>query len=643
MCADKKKATLEGMAKTEQMNDCSLDIVVDPIDNAKAVSQLTDEGNGVKSFTKPNGDKFLFGDLGISFVPSGRDVKEAVAVCNYLSVDGRYRDKDGNNWGRIVSWYDDDGNEHTLRISEADLSTKASEVLEALSSGGLHALCGTSRGMPNRVVDFIRSYPPDNLPKCRSTKAFGWFKPGQTFVLPDLILGDRADNEAVIFDGADVAKVHYSQKGTLEDWQKSLGYLAQYSSRIGFFTCVAFASPLASLVGEQSGGFHLYGLSSTGKSSALRVMCSVFAPAISGDRPDSEMGSWRATDNNLENVCSSHKHLPLICDELKQGNPKLLEDVIYMIGNEVGKGRSYKGLKAKDRASWRLLYASAGELTADEMASRAGLKLDNGARVRLVNIPLPNKGLGVFESLAPNMQAKDMADMIREYAESKYYGTAGIAYLQAFIDEMKAKGLDAVVSKIKDDVRAFVNEVTTVDDDPMVGRVAKRFGLVAVAGSLAEKYEVLPWSEGTAKRFAIECFNAWRGTFKTKRDIDRDLVEWVLSVPETLRERFDIITVEEHQLPYKEESRSMDILGSIVIKTLHKRAYFIPKAFDTLVNREGVAKRECLDALRDSGVLCGRDRGYFYKVPNGGVDGLQPNARFICVQFSPNPFDEDKS
>ena len=87
MCADKKKATLEGMAKTEQMNDCSMNIVVDPIDNAKAVSQLTDEGNGVKSFTKPNGDKFLFGSLGVSFVPSGRDSKEAMEVCNFLSID----------------------------------------------------------------------------------------------------------------------------------------------------------------------------------------------------------------------------------------------------------------------------------------------------------------------------------------------------------------------------------------------------------------------------------------------------------------------------------------------------------------------------------------------------------------------------
>lgn len=642
MCADKKKATLEGMAKTEQMNDCSLDIVVDPIDNAKVVSQLTDEGNGVKSFTKPNGDKFLFGALGVSFVPSGRDAKEAVAVCNYLSVDGRYRDKDGNNWGRIVSWYDDDNNEHSLRISEADLATKASEVLEALSSGGLHALCSTSRGMPNRVVDFIRSYPSSDLVKSRSTRAFGWFKAGHTFVLPNVVIGEQT-GEAVIFDGDESDKPQYSQKGTLDEWKASIGYLAQYSSRIGFFTCIGFASPLASLVNEQTGGFHLYGLSSTGKSSALRALCSVFAPSRSAEGSSGELGTWRATDNGLEAVCQSHTDLPLICDELSQANDKKLNEVIMMIGNETSKKRMTKTAKARKAISWRLLMASSGELTADEMVKRSGFKLDNGSRVRLANIPVPDKGLGVFDSLAPNMQAKDMADTIREVSESKCYGTAGIAFLRSFIAEVKEKGLEGVVSKIKDDVKTFVNEVTTGDDDPMVGRVAKRFGLVAVAGSLAEKYEVLPWSEGTAKRFAIECFDAWRGTFKAKRDLDRDFVEWILSVPETHRERFDIITIEEHQQPLKEESHSMDILGSIVVKALHKRAYFIPKAFDVLVAREGYAKRECINVLRESGVLCGRDRGYFYKVPNGGVDGLQPNARFICVQFSPNPFDEDKS
>lgn len=634
MCVEsKKKATLESMAKNERTSKCSKSIVHDPIDEALVVSQLTDEGNGVKSFTKANGDKFLFGPLGVSFVPSGRDAKEAVAVCDLLSVNGRYRDREGNNWGRIVSWFDDDDREHSLMISEADLATKPTEVLEALSSGGLHTLCNTIRGMPNKVVDFIRSYPSTELVKSRSTKAFGWFKAGHTFVLPDAVIGGHLDDERVVFDGDDCDKPQYSQKGTLEEWKATIGYLGQYSSRIGFFTCIGFASPLASLVNEQTGGFHLYGLSSTGKSSALRALCSVFAPSRSADGSGGEMGTWRATDNGLEAVCQSHSDLPLICDELSQANEKKLNEIIMMIGNETSKKRMTKTAKARKQISWRFLMASSGELTADEMVKRSGLKLDNGSRVRLANIPVPEKGLGVFDSLAPNMQAKDMADMIRECSESKCYGTAGIAFLRAFIDEVKDRGLDDVVSKIKEGVRAFVDEVTTGDDDPMVGRVAKRFGLVAVAGNLAEKYEVLPWNVGTAKRFAIECFKAWRAKFKSQADIDKEFIAWFLSIPDTKRARFDIIKVTSNGVrPLVDRSGYDDRLGYIVLKLNNDRVYYIPEALKSLFEKNGYDNRTALNILRENGLLFGRDKGYYNKIPSRGLSGLQPNARFVCVE-----------
>ena len=66
----------------------------DPFDNpVKAV--LTDEGNGVKSFTKANGDKFLTGPLGVVFIPAGKSEDNAQKVCGALEVVGRYRDKKG--------------------------------------------------------------------------------------------------------------------------------------------------------------------------------------------------------------------------------------------------------------------------------------------------------------------------------------------------------------------------------------------------------------------------------------------------------------------------------------------------------------------------------------------------------------------
>lgn len=159
----------------------------DPFDNPlKAV--LTDEDNGVKSFTKANGDKFLTGPLGVVFIPAGKSEDNAQKVCDPLEVVGRYRDKKGNGWGRVVVWHDGDYTRHELKISEGDLSTKQSEVFAALANGGLEIFAVPSSGRPNRVVDYIRSYPREALPKLCSTKSYGWHDVGHAFVLPFLLV-----------------------------------------------------------------------------------------------------------------------------------------------------------------------------------------------------------------------------------------------------------------------------------------------------------------------------------------------------------------------------------------------------------------------------------------------------------------------
>ena len=193
---------------TEILNDS------DPFDNPVSVV-LADEGNGVKSFTKANGDKFLTGPLGVVFIPAGKSEDSAQKVCGPLEVVGRYRDKKGNGWGRVVVWHDGDNTRHELKISEGYLSTKQSEVSAELVNGGLEIFAAISTGRPNRVVDYIRSYPREALPKLCSTKSYGWHDVGYSFVLPDRIIGETISGEAVLFDGDEAAAPKYASKGTL--------------------------------------------------------------------------------------------------------------------------------------------------------------------------------------------------------------------------------------------------------------------------------------------------------------------------------------------------------------------------------------------------------------------------------------------
>ena len=610
----------------------------DPFDNPLTVA-LTPENNGAKSFTKANGDKFLTGPLGVVFIPAGKSEDNAQKVCGSLEVVGRYRDKKGNGWGRVVVWHDGDNTRHELKISEGDLSTKQSEVFAALASGGLEIFAVPSSGRPNRVVDYIRSYPREALPKLCSTKSYGWHDRGHAFVLPDRVIGDTESGEGVLFDGDEAAAPKYASKGMLKDWQDNVASIALCSNRIAFFTCIAFAAPLARLVHEPSGGFHLVGDSSLGKSSALRALCSVFASAAS-DGESGELASWRATDNGLEAFCQSHTDLPMICDEIGQADGRNIGNVLYMIGNESGKRRATKSLQNKAVASWRLLLASSGEVSAEEFAKRYGVKVDDGINVRLANIEVTNdNGLGIFDCVPDGETSKGLADKLRQYTESTYYGTAGPEFIVQLIADIKNNGLKAFTKNLENGLTEFQKTVNS-DTDPMVGRVARRFALVAVAGELAIQYGVLPWKENTAIKAAQVCFQVWRKGFKSKAEQDADFIEYILSYPEIHRERFDWIEIDITGANSQTEKTGFDNrLGTIIVKQDGSgKVYYIPKMFDDEVLRKlGYSKAASLKTLKERNLIVGGAApSYQYKVPSKGMIGLKPNGRYLCIRLREN-------
>ena len=610
----------------------------DPFDNPVS-AVLADEGNGVKSFTKANGDKFLTGPLGVVFIPAGKSEDNAQKVCGALEVVGRYRDKKGNGWGRVVVWHDGDDTRHELKISEGDLSTKQSEVFAALASGGLEIFAVPSSGRPNRVVDYIRSYPREALPKLCSTKSFGWHDKGHAFVLPDRVIGDTESGEGVLFDGDEADAPKYASKGTLKDWQDNVASIALCSNRIAFFTCIAFAAPLARLVNEPSGGFHLVGDSSLGKSSALRALCSVFASAAS-DGESGEMASWRATDNGLEAFCQSHTDLPMICDEIGQADGKNIGKVLYMIGNESGKRRMTKSLQNKGTASWRLLLASSGEVSAEEFAKRYGVKVDDGINVRLANIEVTNEnGLGIFDKVPDGETSKGLADKLRKYTESQYFGTAGPEFIARLVDEIKQHGIKAFTENLEEGLTEFQTTVNH-ETDPMVGRVARRFALVAVAGELAIQYGVLPWKENTAIKAAQVCFQVWRKGFKSKAEQEADFIEYILSYPEIHRERFDIVEVDIlGGCGDPVETGFDNRLGTIIIKQDgNSKVYYIPKMFDDeVLKKQGYPKAASLKILKENDLIIGGSApSYQYKVPSKGMRGLKPNGRYLCIRLREN-------
>ena len=94
-------------------------------------------------------------------------------------------------------------------------------------------------------------------------------------------------------------------------WRDRIGALCVGNSRLVFAVACAFAGPLLRPAGMESGGFHIRGDSSSGKTTALRLAASVYGGP-------SYMQRWRTTDNALEAIAAQHCDSLLILDELAQ-------------------------------------------------------------------------------------------------------------------------------------------------------------------------------------------------------------------------------------------------------------------------------------------------------------------------------------
>ena len=490
------------------------------------VAPLADEGNGVKSFVRENGDKFLISETGVYIAPGGNE-KNIKRICDALSIVAIYRSKDGTGWGRRVEWYDPDGVLHALNIQDSDLTTDAQSVVAALCDCGLGIYCSSQRGSSNLVIEYIKSFPRRACKTMLSTNHLGWFttKNGtRAFVLSDKnIIGRQFESESVIYSGPDSDIPKYNQKGSLQQWQETVATLAKFSSPIGFAISATFAAPLLELVHEQSGGFHFFGESSTGKSSILRAACSVFASTARGG----ELGTWRGTDNGLESAFISHCDLPIFLDEIGQADAHQISEIIYMVGNESEKKRSTKYGTSKKTRGWRLMLLSSGEKTVEDVASEVSKSTEMGVEVRLVNIPIRKQSAGgVFDLKKIGKQdPTTLAKALQRTTEGESFGSAGPYFIDKLIKDMRVRGEKTLIEEIIKRRDEVLHTLVAGEKDPAVNRIAYRFALVELAGELAVRYGVVPWTIEDVSFFVKECFHAWRRQFVTSEQKEFDLMQ----------------------------------------------------------------------------------------------------------------------
>lgn len=453
------------------------------------------------------GGRFELSAKGVYFIgkdDQGTD-KPPQWVCSPLRIVAMTRDTKSDSWGRLLKWQDNDGNTHQWPMPMELLEGDGADVRRELARLGLQI--SPSLSARNLLAAYLKVWPVESRALC--TDRLGWH--GKAYLLPDRAY--QVSGEPIVFQNAHGLEPAFVESGSFDSWRDSVAAPASGNSRLVFSIRLALAGPLAQLVGEDSGGFHLRGASSIGKSTTLRLAASVWG------KPANYVRSWRTTTNGLEGLAALHNDGLLILDEIGQIDPSTAGDSAYLLANGQGKARANRNGLARTPQRWRLLFLSAGEESLAGLMARTGQRASAGQEIRLADIEADaGAGLGLFETLHGYDNPAAFAAAIKE-ACGQCHGLAGIKWLSHLVVHQTE-----VPPLAQETIDSFLAQALPRNATGQTVRVAKRFALVAAAGELASHFKITGWPQGEAIRAALACFASWFDCYGEGNREDRTIV-----------------------------------------------------------------------------------------------------------------------
>lgn len=422
-----------------------------------------------------------------------------VRICTPLRLLATSRDRHDEDWGTLIEITNLDGRKRILSLPMETLSSvEGSEIRRPFLQKG--ARPSTGKKARELLITFLTEAVPVERVRCVSR--VGWYN--GLYVLPEKTVGEIPGQERVVYQSPSAIRTAYEVEGDADAWKASVGAWCVGNSRFVLGVSAAFAGALLELAGEDGGGFHFRGPSSTSKTTILKVAASVHG------KPADYIRTWRVTSNGLEGVAAIHNDGVLCVDELGQVEAREAGAAAYMLANGQGKTRATRNGTAREAARWRLLFLSTGETSLAARAAESGnaQRTQTGQEIRLAEIAIDaGAGMGGVENLHGCATAAAFAEAIKD-AASKNFGAVGEAWLGNVVRDRAA-----ITEGVKPFLVEFVGRVTPEGSAGQVLRVARRFAVVAYAGELATAYGLTGWPAGEATSAAEKCFGSWLSGF----------------------------------------------------------------------------------------------------------------------------------
>jgi putative DNA primase/helicase len=325
---------------------------------------------------------------------------------------------------------------------------------------------------------------------------------GDVFVLPETVISARNETVATWFDDNCSDYLSWGREGgTLKGW-RGFERLALGNSRLILAIGVAFVGPLRLITPIEPVAYQQTGPGGTGKTTlgsasssawGQRLLRNLPHPLCAGD-------AWNNTLNNLERVLAMRDHTLLFLNEGHHVSAKDLVAAIFLICEGQGKGRYTEA----SRWEWFVPVFSTSNDSVADVLQKAGEPLARAAFDRLIDIPMPESGFGVFENLHGSATISDFAVRLKSIYDA-HYGVVGRDYVFKILQELD-EDRDGLAAWVQARRVAFMTEANKcVSADPNHARVISHFATVFAALRLADRFELFCLPKGCAGKALLAC------------------------------------------------------------------------------------------------------------------------------------------
>ena len=426
---------------------------------------------------------------------------EPLLLSDPIDIIGTGQDNDGAYY-RIIKFKDKiTRQQKTAALPQAEIGTV--QGWQRLQNFGLVIMSG--RAKRERLADYLQKEGSQTA--FTITDRAGWHE--DSYIMPSGETITATDKDpAIIYNGDTSQAKAYQLNGELTDWQQNIARYAVGNSRLCLALGASFAAPLLSLLNEESGGFHLMGDSSDGKTTAAKVALSVWG------KPSGSLLSWSGTKIGFSNTAAARNDGLLVLDEIGQASPHVIGDTVYSVMNGINKVQGAKQGGNRALSRWKVMMFSTGEKTPDSILKHHKGDWNAGQAARLPSIRAAAQ-YGIYDTLHGFEDGALLSEHIAQSTE-KYHGVAGRLFIQQLLDDLEQAKQHAT-----ERMAAFMATIPELSGQAR--RVAKRFAIAAAALELAAPVTGLPVGVGMAG--VKQCFDEWLEANGAGKHEDRRIIE----------------------------------------------------------------------------------------------------------------------